>query len=145
VDYQNIIIEKQRNIGILTLNRPGKHNALNTQFYREIILGILDFEKADGVHVILLRSNGKNFCVGRDISETHDGIWERRCNTEAGGFAKLANLLATIRKPVIAAVQGLATAGGCGLALSCDLVIASEDARFGMTAINVGLFCFGRD
>ena len=143
MDYQNIIIEKQRNIGILTLNRPGKHNALSTQFYREIIHGILDFEKADGVHVILLRSNGKNFCVGRDISETHDGIWERRCNTEAGGFAKLADLLATIRKPVIAAVQGLATAGGCGLALSCDLVIASEDARFGMTAINVGLFCFG--
>lgn len=143
MDYQTIIIEKQKNIGILTLNRPGKHNALNTQLYKEIALGILDFEKADEVHVILLRSNGKNFCVGRDISDTHDSIWERRRNTEAGGFAKLAILLATIRKPVIAAVQGVATAGGCGLALSCDLVIASEDARFGMTAINVGLFCFG--
>lgn len=143
MDYQTIIVEKQGNIGTLTLNRPSKHNALNTQLYKETALGILDFEKADEVHVILLRSNGRNFCVGRDISEIHDGIWQRRRNAEAGGFAKLASLLPTIRKPIIAAVQGVATAGGCGLALSCDLVIASEDARFGMTAINVGLFCFG--
>jgi enoyl-CoA hydratase/carnithine racemase len=100
-------------------------------------------EKDNEIHVILLQSNGKNFCVGRDISEATGSIWERRRNAQVGGFAKLANLLATIQKPIIAAVHGAATAGGCGLALSCDMVIASEDAKFGMTAINVGLFCFG--
>ncbi|MFC2024710.1 enoyl-CoA hydratase/isomerase family protein [Chloroflexota bacterium] len=141
--YQTIIIERQGNIGILTLNRPSKNNALNTQLYKEIALGLIDFEKSDEVHVLLIRSNGKNFCVGRDLSETHSSTWERRRNAKAGGFAKLASLLSTVRKPVIAAVQGAAVAGGCGLALSCDLVIASEDARFGVTAINVGLFCFG--
>lgn len=138
--YQTIVIEKKQHIGILTLNRPEKLNTLNIQLYKEIVLGLEDMENDDEIYVIIIKGNGKAFCAGEDISEPTPGALERHQDRR---FAKLSGTIASMRKPVITAVHGAATAGGCGLALSCDLVVASEDARFGTTAINVGLFCFG--
>lgn len=140
MEYQTITTEKKEHVGILTLNRPEKLNALNKQLYKEIVLGLQDLENDDDVYVVIIKGNGKAFCAGGDISEPAPSALERHQDRR---FAKLSGTIANMRKPVIAAVHGAATAGGCGLALSCDLVITSEDARFGTTAINVGLFCFG--
>jgi enoyl-CoA hydratase/carnithine racemase len=138
--YETIIVEKNNHVGILSLNRPDKLNTLSARLFDEIVLGLEDLESDDEVNVVVLRANGRAFCAGRDISEPTESPLERH---EHRRFARLAAGIAKMGKPVIAAVQGPATAGGFGLALACDLVIASDDARFGMTAINVGLFGFG--
>ncbi len=140
MEHETIIVEKKNKIGILTLNRVEKLNTLSLQLYKEIMLGLQDLEKDEEVRVVVIKANGKHFCAGADISEPTPAAIERHLDKR---FAKLSGTIASMRKPVIAAVHGAATAGGCGLALSCDLVIASEDARFGTTAINAGLFCFG--
>lgn len=138
--YKTIVVEKKKHVGILTLNRPEKLNTLNFQLYKEILSGLLKLEHDDEVHVVVIKANGRAFCAGGDISEPTSSPFERHQDKR---FARLSMTIANMHKPVIAAVHGAATAGGCGLALSCDLVIASEDAKFGLTAINAGLFCFG--
>jgi enoyl-CoA hydratase/carnithine racemase len=138
--YETILVEKNDHVGILTLNRPDKLNTLSVTLFEEIVLGLEDLERDKEVNVVVVRANGRAFCAGRDVSDPTESPLERH---EHRRFARLAAAIATMGKPVIAAVQGPATAGGFGLALACDLVIASDDARFGMTAINVGLFGFG--
>ena len=138
--YETIIVEKNDHLGILTLNRPDKLNTLSMRLFEEIVLGLEDLERDEEVHVVVVRANGRAFCAGRDVSDPTESPLERHKHRR---FARLAAAIAKMGKPVIAAVQGPATAGGFGLALACDLVIASDDARFGMTAINVGLFGFG--
>ena len=138
--YGMIILEKKETIGILTLNRPEKSNTLSSAFLNEIIQGLREIDDDEDVRVIVIQSQGKHFCAGADISESRPTTVSRQRDKR---FAKLAAAVHSLKKPVIAAVHGAATAGGCGLALACDLVIASEDARFGLTGINVGLFCFG--
>jgi enoyl-CoA hydratase/carnithine racemase len=138
--YETIFVEKKNQVGVLTLHRPEKLNTLSVKLFEEIVLGLEAFECDDEVHVIVVRASGRAFCAGRDVSDPTESPLERHQHRR---FARLAAAIAKMGKPVIAAVQGPATAGGFGLALACDLVIASEDARFGMTAINVGLFGFG--
>ena len=138
--YETILVEKKNHVGVLTLNRPEKLNTLSINLFEEIVLGLEELEHDDEVHIIVVRASGRAFCAGRDISDPTESPLERHQHRR---FARLAATIARMGKPVIAAVQGPATAGGFGLALACDLVIASEDARFGMTAINVGLFGFG--
>jgi enoyl-CoA hydratase/carnithine racemase len=138
--YETILVETKNHVGVLTLNRPDKLNTLSVSLFEEIVLGLEALEHDDEVHVVIVRAGGRAFCAGRDISDPTESPLERHRHRR---FARLAATIAKMGKPVIASVQGPATAGGFGLALACDLVIASEDARFGMTAINVGLFGFG--
>ncbi len=138
--YETILVEKENHVGVLTLNRPDKLNTLSVKLFEEIVLGLEELERDDEVHIIVVRASGRAFCAGRDVSDPTESPLERHQHRR---FARLAGTIAKMGKPVIAAVQGPATAGGFGLALACDLVIASEDARFGMTAINLGLFGFG--
>jgi enoyl-CoA hydratase/carnithine racemase len=138
--YETILVETKNHVGVLTLNRPDKLNTLSVKLFEEIVLGLEALEHDDEVHVVIIRAGGRAFCAGRDISDPTESPLERHQHRR---FARLAATIAKMGKPVIASVQGPATAGGFGLALACDLVIASEDARFGMTAINLGLFGFG--
>jgi len=138
--YKTILVEKKKHVGLLTLNRPDKLNTLSVKLFEEIVLGLEELEQDDEVHIVVVRASGRAFCAGRDVSDPTESSLERHQHRR---FARLAATIAKMGKPVIATVQGPATAGGFGLALACDLVIASEDARFGMTAINVGLFGFG--
>lgn len=140
MEYKTIIVEKKDNIGILTLNLPEKLNTLSAKLYNDIVSSLQEMENDEAVHVIIIKAKGRAFCAGGDISEPTPTPIERHLDRR---FAKLSRTITSMGKPVIAAVHGVATAGGCGLAVSCDLVIASEDAKFGTTAINVGLFCFG--
>lgn len=136
--YETILLDKKP-IATMTLNRPERRNALSRQLMRELCLGFREAAEDDSIRVLIVRGAGGNFCAGADLSEVRDKtIMEYRQH-----FALLPEafrMIARMGKPVIAAVEGYALAGGCGLAATCDLTIASEDATFGVTEIRVGLY-----
>lgn len=129
----------------LTLNQPETINALSTAMLSELDAA-LDAIASSAQRVVILRAAGRNFCAGHDLRE----IQSFRANPDQGraAFAALFDLCARVMQritqlpqPVIAQVQGVATAGGCQLAASCDMVIAADTARFGVNGVNIGLFC----
>lgn len=133
-------------VAVLVLNQPAKLNALSTAMMNKISHQ-LDAIAADAsLRVVVIRANGKAFCAGHDLRE----IQSARSAADGGvqAFTTLFALCATIMqkvvnlpKPVIAEVQGIATAAGCQLAASCDMVVACDTARFGVNGVNIGLFC----
>lgn len=142
MEYQTIIVERKDHIGILTLNRPEELNTFSTQLAIELNEGLWELEKDPKVRAVIIKGSGRAFCAGIDVDEIKE-----KSPLEIRNWVKKMDAhnltIANMSKPVIAAVQGAAVANGCGLAAACDLTVASEDARFGTTAINVGLFCFG--
>jgi len=127
-------------IAVLTLNRPEKRNALNRETVEALLRALRETADDPRVRVVLLQGEGPDFCSGADLAEL-------RAATDAGVEASLADadrlgaLFLALRahpRPVVAAVQGGALAGGCGLALACDLVLADSQARFGFPEIHLG-------
>ena len=143
MSYETILVERRENIGIVKLNRPQQRNAISTQLIADIIKALHDFEDDPKVHVIIIMSNLPTvFCAGKDLAESSsalaaDIIKQREISSSP---LQLWFTLRSLRKVVIAAVNGYALAGGTGLATCCDLVVAAEDAVFGLTEVNVGLF-----
>jgi len=140
MSYETILVERKGTIGIIKLNRPQQRNALGAQLIADVINALHGFDDDPEVHVIVIMSNlPRVFCAGRDLSEgsVTDIIKQREVSS---GPAKLWMTLRSVKKLVIAAVNGYALAGGTGLAVCCDLVIAAEDAVFGLLEVNVGLF-----
>jgi enoyl-CoA hydratase/carnithine racemase len=132
-------------ITTLTLNQPETINALSTAMLTELNAALTALAGSTQ-RVIILKAAGKNFCAGHDLRE----IQSYRTAPDQGraAFAKLFDLcsqvmqrITTLAQPVIAQVQGVATAGGCQLAASCDMVVATDTARFGVNGVNIGLFC----
>lgn len=135
-EYTTIETKQENRVLLISLNRPKALNALNTQIMTEVCHACAAADKNPDIAVIVITGNGKAFAAGADIKEmseqtfasmyTHDffGAWD--------DFART-------RKPVIAAVNGFALGGGCELALMCDLVIASEKAKFGQPEIKLGV------
>ena len=130
----------------LTLNRPNARNALSEALMSALMDALDKAAKDKTVRVIVLAAGGVAFCAGHDLKE----MTAHRKNTDGGkaAFAKLfaqcSRLMQAIvrhPKPVIAQVQGLATAAGCQLVASCDLAIASSEAKFATPGVNIGLFC----
>jgi len=142
VSYETILLERKENIGIIKLNHARKRNALGSKIITELIRALQELDNDNQVYVIVLMSNVPGvFCAGRDLSEssiTSSNIVKQREFSE--GPARLWLTLGSLQKVTICAVNGYALAGGCGLAICCDLVIAAEDAVFGLPEINVGLF-----
>jgi enoyl-CoA hydratase/carnithine racemase len=138
--YEHILFEQDETIAYVTMNRPNKRNALSLDHMRELA-GCLDtIGEARETQVVVLRGAGPAFCAGHDLSEMVDrnpafyrDLFDVCC--------ELMETVQTIRQPVIAQVQGVATAAGCQLAATCDLVVASEDARFATPGVKIGLFC----
>ena len=136
----------QNGIARLTLAAPAALNALSTAMLVALDEAIAAVAADDGIRVVILAAEGKAFSAGHDLKEMQgyriDGDDGRtafemlfhRC-------ARVMQALSALPQPVIAQVQGVATAAGCQLACSCDLVVASETARFGVNGINLGLFC----
>ncbi len=130
----------------LVLNRPGARNALSEDLMTDL-QGQLDAAAEDrGIAAIVLAAEGVAFCAGHDLKE----MTAHRCNGDAGRdaytklFAQCSHLMQSIvrhPRPVIAMVQGIATAAGCQLVASCDLAVASTAARFATPGVNIGLFC----
>jgi len=126
----------------ITLNRPEKLNTVNLALATELQNTLNELELDKDVRVIILKGAGKAFCTGIDVKELFaQTIVGRRTWLEL--VEKPVVEISRMSKPVIAQVHGVAAAIGAGLVASADLCIASEDARIGLTAINVGLSCFG--
>jgi len=138
--YQNILVERQDRIAIITLNRPQVRNALSQATVDELDAAIDELGTDEGVRAIIITGAGeKAFAAGADIKELH----ALSSATEAAEFIgrrhRFLFKLAKLSKPVIAALNGYALGGGCELALACDIRIAAETARLGQPEINVGM------
>ena len=141
--YETILTEiTDKHVGLITLNRPEQLNTFNSQMAGDLHSGLLDMEADDKVRVVLLKSSGRAFCAGIDVNELEG----KSANQYRQWIEWMENPLVAIsnmKKPVIAQLQGVATANGMGLAAAADLVIASDRVKMGLTAINVGLNCVG--
>lgn len=127
-------------IGILTLNRPQRRNALSLALMLELIGCLEDIGGNSELRAVILSAAGKVFCSGHDLSEMTD----RNINEYRRIFdvcTELMTKLQAIPQPVIAEVQGIATAAGCQLVAACDLVVAAEEAAFATPGVKIGLFC----
>lgn len=139
--YNNIITEIDLGVGIITLNRPERHNAFDDMLIAELASAIDDMAADPTVRVLVISSTGKSFCAGADLN------WMRR----AAGYSSEENLrdsralagmlrrLAQCPKPTIARIQGPAYGGGVGLVACCDIAIATFDAEFSLTEVKLGI------
>lgn len=135
-DYQYILIERDERVGIVTLNRPKELNALNTQLVSELADALEEFDRDEAIRCIVITGSGeKAFAAGADIKEMSD----KTPVDMLAGFSDGWNRIKNIHKPLIAAVGGYALGGGCELAMTCDMIIASENARFGQPEILIGV------
>jgi enoyl-CoA hydratase/carnithine racemase len=138
--YEHILYEGDGAVALITMNRPKKRNALSLNHMRELISCLKAIGEAREAQVVILRGAGPSFCAGHDLSEMigrdpafYRGLFDVCC--------ELMETIQAIPQPVIAQVHGVATAAGCQLAATCDLVVASEDARFATPGVKIGLFC----
>ena len=132
--------ELRDGVAVLTLNDAKRRNALSSRLLGELKDRLRRIEEDDAVRVVVLRSEGPVFSSGHDLNEMID----RDAESYAAVFALCTEVMEAIRllpKPVIAQVQGLATAAGCQLAATCDLAVAGESAAFATPGVRIGLFC----
>lgn len=139
---QIVLKETEGNVGVITLNRPEARNALNRQLLTELQQAIDEAVADTRIGAIVLTGNGPAFCAGADLKEAAEGMdsadfWSRY--ERANQSLRIHHELPRLPKPIIAAVNGYAVAGGCGVAMSCDIVFAGESAQFGYPEVNRGL------
>ncbi len=134
--YSNILLERHEAVALIRLNRPAVYNALNNALMNELSEALATLEADDAIRVIVLTGNDKAFAAGADISEVQ-GLDFSRAYRE-GFISANWEAVTRCRKPVIAAVAGLALGGGCELAMMCDLLIAADTARFGQPEVKIG-------
>lgn len=135
-----ILVETIGVTRVVTLNRPEKRNALNDELIAALKDALREADADESVKCIVIRSEGKDFCSGADLSSIQKiatASYEENVE-DARSLAELFMLIRTVKVPVIAAVHGRALAGGCGLATACDLVVATKTARFGYPEIKIG-------
>ena len=136
--FENTLYEKREGIATITINRP-KVNALNKQAIQEISARLDEAEEDEEVKVVVITGAGdRAFCAGLDLNAVRDMHTVEAMNFTVFG-QRLTKKIEELRKPVIAAINGYALGGGLELAMSCDLRIASENAKLGQTELNVGL------
>lgn len=141
-----VLREDQGAVAVLTMNAPSRLNALSNAMIAALSDALDAIAADDGIRAVVLRGAGRAFCAGHDLRE----MQAARDAADGGeaAFAALFSRCATMMQkipampqPVIAEVQGIATAAGCQLAASCDMIVAATDARFGVNGVNIGLFC----
>ncbi|MEZ5331217.1 MAG: enoyl-CoA hydratase-related protein [Thermoanaerobaculia bacterium] len=135
---ETLLIEREGRVAVLTINRPDKLNALNQQVRDEVLEVLTALETDDDVGVVVLTGAGeKSFIAGADIGEFEGrSPFDQR---HAMRSPRIFDVMSSFPKPVIAMINGFCLGGGCELALSCDLRVASDKARFGQPEINLGL------
>ena len=136
-----LLIDIEDGIAKITLNRPTQYNALSSEMLTSLQNALNEIAENKVVKVVIIAANGRAFCAGHDLKEmrsSEDGDFHHTL------FVQCARMMQTINQlpqPVIAQVNGTATAGGCQLVAVCDLAVAADSARFAVSGINVGLFC----
>jgi enoyl-CoA hydratase/carnithine racemase len=141
-----LLRENVGSIAVLTLNRPAARNSLSEGMIAELHASLNELHDDAGVRAVVIAANGTAFSAGHDMKE----LTARRADADRGRayFAEMMNAcsammqaIVQLPKPVVAAVQGVATAAGCQLVASCDLAVASESAAFATPGVDIGLFC----
>ena len=135
-----IRVEKRGAVGRITLSRPEKKNALDEQAATELSSALQEFGSDGDVRVVLLAAEGKDFCAGADLEALERALGADPAAQlhDAETLGKVFRTMRELPQPVVAAVRGRALAGGAGLATACDIVVASDDARFGYPEVGVG-------
>ncbi|KAK9694721.1 putative enoyl-CoA hydratase, mitochondrial [Basidiobolus ranarum] len=133
--YENILTEIIGKVALITLNRPKALNALCSELFHELNEALAIFDNNEQIGAIVLTGSEKAFAAGADIKEMRNSSYIENFQTNfLGHWTKIT----TIRKPIIAAVNGFALGGGCELAMMCDIIYAGEKARFGQPEIKLG-------
>ena len=138
--YRHVLVRRDDDLGIVTMNRPDRRNALSEDHMLELTQALCSFEGASGVRAIVLAAAGPAFCAGHDFGD----MVERDLDLMRRLFAVCTDMMRTIARlpqPVVAQVQGVATAAGCQLVASCDLAVATEDATFATPGGKGAWFC----
>jgi len=139
-EYQHIIVDIDGPVAVVTMNRPGRRNALSLEHMQELIAAFTALGERRDIAAVILRGAGPIFCAGHDLSEMIGGD-ARYYRHVFDVCTVLMETIQSIPQPVIAQVHGIATAAGCQLAATCDLVVAEEGARFATPGVKIGLFC----
>ena len=138
MNYEHVIFERKEGVATLTLNRPEKLNALDRKMIEELGIAVIEMRNDKDVRALVITGAGRGFCSGADVSDM-----AQAAGTEARYWTQMANRiilgLADLEKPVVAKVNGVAVGIGCSLALSADIIIASENAQFGLIFSRIGL------
>jgi enoyl-CoA hydratase len=137
MNYSNIVVETRGRVGLITLNRPKQLNALNDALMDELQDALNAFDRDEAVGAIVLTGSDRAFAAGADVSAMKD--WSYMDVYKTDFITRNWERLRSVRKPVIAAVSGVALGGGCELAMMCDIVIAAENAKFGQPEIRLGI------
>jgi enoyl-CoA hydratase/carnithine racemase len=140
MNYQHLLLGHEGPVAVVTLNRPQRRNALSLELMQELAVCLGEIGHNRDVRAVILAAAGKVFCSGHDLSEM--------TGQDINGYRRIFDVctelmtkIQSIPQPVIAEVQGIATAAGCQLVAACDLAVASEDASFATPGVKIGLFC----
>jgi len=136
MSYTTILTETRAAVGLVTLNRPQALNALNRELLTELLDALAAFDADKDIGAMVITGSERVFAAGADIKEMAEASLAEMLTN---GFIELFDGLRRIKKPLIAAVCGAALGGGCELAMSCDMIVASETAKFGQPEINLGV------
>ena len=136
MSYTTILTETRGRVGLVTLNRPEAMNALNPTILSELMNALEVFDADVNIGAMVVTGSEKVFAAGADIKEMAEASEEQMRQSP---FIGLFDRIRKIRKPVVAAVSGWALGGGCELAMACDMIVASEKARFGQPEITIGV------
>jgi enoyl-CoA hydratase len=134
--YESILVRREERVGIVQLNRPKVLNALNREIMAEVMIALEAFDQGEEVGCIVITGNERAFAAGADIKEMAGATPAKMLDNP---FIDYWDRLRRISKPIIAAVSGFALGGGCELAMACDMIVASESAKFGQPEINLGV------
>jgi len=136
LSYENILVSREGNIGVVQLNRPNVLNALSFGLMSELVKGLEELDRDEEVRVIVLTGSGRAFAAGADLAEMSRAT---PVDLVLGRRFELWDRIRKVSKPIIAAVGGYCLGGGNELAMNCDIIIASEAATFGQPEVNVGI------
>jgi enoyl-CoA hydratase len=136
---KKVLYSRDGNVGIITLNRPERLNAINEGLLRDFIEQLETAKQDKEAVSVILTGAGRAFCAGEDLKESSAGKSFETWIEEIDGLQEVQRMIMGLGKPLIAAVNGYALGGGCEFAMSCDIRIATEDARFGFPETEVGL------
>ena len=141
-DTEALLLRSDANgIATLTLNRPRQYNALSEELLAALQNALEEIEKDASVRVVVIAANGPAFCAGHDLKQMRANPRKEYYDDLFATCSRFMLTVMRIPQPVIARVHGMATAAGCQLVGTCDLAVASENAKFGTSGINYGLFC----
>ncbi len=139
MSFETLLLENSGTVAKITLNRPDKRNAISAQMISEI-LGVLDEVEKTRARVVMITGTGKAFCAGMDLEMLQTIAQQSPSENQEDSrrIAKLFRRIWSYSKPLIAAVNGHALAGGCGIATLCDFTLAVPEAKFGYTEVKIG-------